>query len=113
MSEPLEANPNATLQVNVAKNFTQEISKNGAWGFMKLLETARCNKMNGSTFSVKWQVNVQNQYMVFTEVRIQVAGSDHPFTDKVFQTFNCPTDLLKAAAEGTTTADQQSTTIRQ
>ena len=105
---PLETNPNVTLQVNAANNFTQEINKNGPWGFMKLLEMARCNKMNSSTFSVKWQINVQNQYMVFTEVRIQVAGSDHPFTDKVFQTFNCPTDLLKAASADASSSSQQS-----
>jgi len=96
---PLESNPSATLKVYAAENFTQELTKNGSWGFMKLLQQARCNKMNSSSFAVKWQINVQNQYMVFTDVRIQVAGSDHPFTDKVFENYNCPTNLLNAVVE--------------
>lgn len=102
---PLESNPAATLKVYAAENFTQELSKGGSWGFMKLLQAARCNKMNSSSFAVKWQINVQNQYMVFTEVRVQVAGSDHPFTDKVFETFKCPTDLLTAAVEDASAAN--------
>jgi type VI secretion system protein ImpL len=101
---PLETSANATLQVEVGGNFSQEISKNGAWGFMKLLQMARCNKMNNSSFSAKWQINVQNQYMVFIEARIQVAGNDHPFSDKLFETFNCPTDLLLAAPEAASAA---------
>ncbi|MBN1578152.1 MAG: type VI secretion system membrane subunit TssM [Chitinispirillaceae bacterium] len=96
---PLESSPNATLKVVVSSTFTQEITKSGPWGFMKLLQMARCNKMNSSSFSVKWQINVQNQYMLFIEARVQIAGSDHPFSDKVFESFNCPTDLLKAAAD--------------
>ncbi|MBN1759093.1 MAG: type VI secretion system membrane subunit TssM [Chitinispirillaceae bacterium] len=96
---PLEMNAGTTLKVIVSSNFSQEITKSGAWGFMKLLEMARCNKMNKSSFSAKWQVNVQNQYMVFIEARVQVAGSDHPFSDKIFQTFDCPTDLLLKPVE--------------
>jgi type VI secretion system protein ImpL len=91
---PLESNPNATLKVEVGGNFTQEITKSGSWGFMKLIEMARCNKMSSSSFSVKWNINVQNQYVVFIEARVQVAGSDHPFGNKIFQKFDCPTDLL-------------------
>ena len=91
---PLESNPSATLKVLVSKTFTQEITKSGSWGFMKLLQLARCNKMNSSSFAAKWQINVQNQYMVFIEARVQVAGSDHPFSDKIFENFDCPTDLL-------------------
>ena len=96
---PLETTPNATLQVIVSKTFTQEITKSGSWGFMKLLQMARINKLNKSSFSTKWRVNIQNQYMVFIEARVQVAGSDHPFSDKVFNNFDCPTDLLLKTAE--------------
>ncbi|MBN1309508.1 MAG: type VI secretion system membrane subunit TssM [Chitinispirillaceae bacterium] len=96
---PLESSPNAILRVVISSTFTQEINKSGPWGFMKLLQMARCNKMNSSSFSVKWRINVQNQYMVFIEARVQVAGSDHPFSDKIFESFDCPTELVKAAAE--------------
>ncbi len=106
---PLEMNAGTTLKVLVSNTFSQEITKSGAWSFMKLLQMARCNKLNNSSFSAKWQVNVQNQYVVFIEARIQVAGSDHPFTDKVFQTFDCPTDLLLQAAEDISGSDVKTT----
>jgi len=96
---PLETDNSATLQVIVSSTFTQEINKIGQWGFMKLLQMGRRNRMNNSTFSVKWQINVQNQYMVFIESRVQVAGSDHPFSDDVFESFDCPTELLTPFAE--------------
>lgn len=96
---PLETDNSATLQIIVSSTFTQEITKSGQWGFMKLLQMGRRNRMNNSTINVKWQINVQNQYMVFVESRVQVAGSDHPFSDDVFESFDCPTELLTSFAE--------------
>jgi type VI protein secretion system component VasK len=78
----------------VSKDFWQDISYNGQWGVMKLLCAAKIDKQNNSTFYAKWQVNVQNMYMLNFEARIQVSSSDHPFTDPVFQQFNCPADLI-------------------
>lgn len=102
---PLENNPGATLKVIISSTFSQEITRSGSWGFMKLLQMARRNTMNNSAFSARWQVNVQNQYMVFIEARVQVAGSDHPFSDNVFENFDCPTNLLlKTEIEDTTPA---------
>jgi type VI protein secretion system component VasK len=61
---------------------------------MKLIQAARVNKINSSTFSAKWQITVQNMYVVNQDFRIQVSGTDHPFGDPMFQQFDCPTDLI-------------------
>ncbi|MCX7725383.1 MAG: hypothetical protein N2053_00890, partial [Chitinispirillaceae bacterium] len=92
---PAEGINGAILRVEVSRDFTPEIVKNGQWGFMKLLQEGKISKFNNSSFGVKWSINVQNQYMVFIEGRVSVAGSDHPFTDKIFESFDCPTILLK------------------
>lgn len=94
MRWPVEQNPTAKLSVIAGKDFTQEIVQNGAWGFMKLLQLARVNKMNNNTFMAKWQISVQNMYMVYIDAKVQVAGNDHPFGEPVFNKFTCPTELL-------------------
>ncbi len=92
---PIDATPlGASLKIFVGSDFSQDITFNGAWGFLKLLQNAKVNKVSSSVINAKWQVNVQNMYMVYQDYRLQVAGTDHPFGDPVFTEFNCPTDLL-------------------
>jgi type VI secretion system protein ImpL len=92
---PIESTPmGASLKIFVSSDFTQDISFPGPWGFLKLVQAARVNKVNSGTISVKWQVNVQNMYMVYQEYKLQVSGADHPFGDAVFSEFDCPTELL-------------------
>jgi type VI protein secretion system component VasK len=87
----------AKLRFQTGKDFFQEIGFKGQWGLMKLFSAAKVNKVNAGVFTAKWQVNVQNMYMLYFEARVQVASSDHPFIDPVFPRFNCPTELV---AEG-------------
>jgi type VI secretion system protein ImpL len=94
MKWPVEQNPTAKLSIIAGKDFTQEVVQNGAWGFMKLLQMARVNKLNNNTFMAKWQISVQNMYMVYIDAKVQIAGNDHPFGDPVFNQFSCPTELL-------------------
>jgi type VI secretion system protein ImpL len=92
---PVETQPlGASLKILVNNDFTEDITFNGPWGFMKLLQAARTNKVNSSTLTAKWQVNVQNMYVVYQEFRVQVSGNDHPFGDPMFAQFDCPTDLI-------------------
>ncbi len=101
---PLDAQPlGANLKIAVGTNFAQDMSYDGAWGFMKLLGNARIAKTNASTFTARWELNVQNMYTIAQEYRMATSSSDHPFAGDVFQKFNCPTDLVlekevKAAA---------------
>jgi type VI secretion system protein ImpL len=100
VSWPLEGQgraQGASLKIQASKDFWQDITFNGSWGFLKLINAAKVNKSNGSTFSAKWQINVQNMYMLYFDARIQVAASDHPFTEPVFQRFNCPLALIVTA----------------
>ena len=92
---PLDAAPlGASLKILVSSDFTQDISFNGPWGFLRLMQAAHVNKLNATTVNARWQVNVQNMYMVVQEYRVQVSGSDHPFGDPVFSEFSCPTELF-------------------
>jgi len=84
----------AVLKIQVSKDFWQEVNFSGQWGLMKLVNSAKVNKLNNSTFAVKWQINVQNMYVLNFDARFQVSASDHPFTDPVFQRFNCPAGLI-------------------
>jgi type VI secretion system protein ImpL len=84
----------AVLKIQVSRDFWQEVNFSGPWGFMKLVNYAKVNKLNNSTFTAKWQVNVQNMYMLNFDARIQVSASDHPFTEPVFQKFTCPAGLI-------------------
>jgi type VI secretion system protein ImpL len=86
----------ASLKILVSKDFWQEVSFAGQWGFLKLINAAKVNKLNASTFSAKWQINVQNMYMLNFDARIQVSASDHPFTEPVFERFTCPAELIVA-----------------
>jgi type VI secretion system protein ImpL len=94
MRWPVEQNPTARLSIIAGKDFTQDVVQNGSWGFLKLLQMARVNKMNNNTFMAKWQISVQNMYMIYIDAKVQIAGNDHPFGEPVFQSFTCPTELL-------------------
>ena len=92
---PSETAPlGASLKISVSSDFTQDISFPGPWGFLKLVQAGRVSKVNPSTVNARWQVNVQNMYVVYLEYKLQVSGADHPFGDMVFSDFDCPTDLL-------------------
>jgi type VI secretion system protein ImpL len=96
---PVDAHPlGASLKIFTSADFSEDITFNGPWGLMKLVQAARVNKINNSTFSAKWQVTVQNMYVVNQDFRIQVSGTDHPFGDPMFQQFDCPTDLIMGDA---------------
>ncbi|MFW6221630.1 MAG: type VI secretion system membrane subunit TssM, partial [Fibrobacterota bacterium] len=63
------ATQNATLRVHVSSDFTQDIRQPGDWGFMRLLDQARINKLSEATFSAKWQIDVQNINVIFLSYR--------------------------------------------
>ncbi|MBN1128984.1 MAG: type VI secretion system membrane subunit TssM [Chitinispirillaceae bacterium] len=84
----------ASLKLQAGKDFWQDITFGGPWGLMKLISAAKVNKINNSAFYAKWQVNVQNTYMLYFEARVQVTSADHPFTDALFQKFSCPDHLV-------------------
>ncbi len=96
---------NAILRVHVSDDFSQDIRQPGDWGFMRLLDNARINKMSGSTFSAKWQTDVQNINVIFLSYRIQVSGSDNPFSDPVFLEFKCPENLTRPKEQPLTALD--------
>jgi type VI secretion system protein ImpL len=110
VSWPVETQPlGAALKIYTSADFSEDISFGGAWGFMKLLQAAKVNKLNSSTLNAKWQVTVQNTYAINQDYRIQVSGNDHPFGDPVFSLFDCPTDLIlpDAPLPGSTRAQGQ------
>ncbi|MBN1128850.1 MAG: hypothetical protein JXA71_07680, partial [Chitinispirillaceae bacterium] len=84
----------ASLKLQVGKDFWQDITFTGPWGLMKLIGAAKVNKINNSAFYAKWQINVQNMYMLYFEARVQVTTAEHPFIDQLFQKFDCPENLV-------------------
>jgi type VI secretion system protein ImpL len=92
---PIESsNLGASLKVYVSQDFSQDISYSGQWGFLKLMNAAKINKINNSMFTAKWQINVQNMYMIYLEYKFQVSGADHPFNESVFSNFDCPVEII-------------------
>jgi type VI secretion system protein ImpL len=83
----------AVLKAFVSDDFTQELSFKGRWGLMRLIQKAKISVLNKSTFDATWEMNVQNMYMAYLTVRIQVSGNDHPFGEPVFSQFDCPVNL--------------------
>jgi type VI protein secretion system component VasK len=71
---------------SVAKDFVYP----GQWGLMRLFDDAKLNVLNQRSFTGKWQVNVQNMYMIYFVCQIKVAGTEHPFAERVFDGFDCP-----------------------
>jgi type VI secretion system protein ImpL len=104
---PLESQEGgASLKVQVEKDFSQDISFQGKWGLMKLLQAATVNSVNSSTVMATWKINVQNMYMIYQKYRVQPAGPDHPFGESPFAAFDCPTDLMVKSDETATAAEQ-------
>jgi hypothetical protein len=58
-----------------------------------MFEKARKNIVNPRSFVAKWQVNVQNMYMIYFSCKVKIAGSDHPFGERVFNGFDCPAEI--------------------
>jgi type VI secretion system protein ImpL len=91
---PIDApSQGAVLKAYVSDDFTQDITCRGRWGLMRLLQKAKINILNKSTFDATWEMNVQNMYTAYLTFRIQVSGNDNPFGEPVFSQFNCPTSL--------------------
>jgi len=86
----------ASLKAAISDDFTQDISFKGTWGLLRLLQKAKISVLNKSTFDATWEMNVQNMYMVYLTYRFQVSGADHPFSESVFEQFDCPTNLTIA-----------------
>jgi type VI protein secretion system component VasK len=74
---------------SVAKDFTYA----GQWGLIRLFEGARIGVVNPQSFVSKWQINVQNMYMIYFSLRVTVSGSDHPFCERTFNDFTLPTGI--------------------
>jgi type VI secretion system protein ImpL len=81
---------------NVAKDFVYP----GQWGLMRLFDDAKINVLNQRSFTGKWQVNVQNMYMIYFVCQIKVSGSDHPFSERVFDGFDCPAIITIQKKQG-------------
>ena len=96
---PAGQNKSTVLKIYTGDNFSQDITFSGEWGFMKLINKAQSSVINNSSFSCKWQLNVQNTYMVYIDARIAVAGADHPFSDPVFRQFSYPAQLVKCGSD--------------
>lgn len=79
-----------SLKVQTNGNMAKDFAYPGQWGLFRLFDGARVNTLNQRSFVAKWQVNVQNTYMIFFACKVNVSGTDHPFTDHIFDGFDCP-----------------------
>ena len=91
---PVEASAKkVSLKIYANENVAKEFKYTGQWGLMRMFENSRINIVNPRSFVAKWQVNVQNMYMIYFACKVKVAGSDHPFSERVFNGFDCPTNI--------------------
>lgn len=91
---PVEASAKkVSLKIYANENVAKEFKYTGQWGLMRMFEESRINIVNPRSFVSKWQVNVQNMYMIYFACKVKVAGSDHPFSERIFNGFDCPTNI--------------------
>lgn len=91
---PVEATAKSiSLKILAGDNAVKEFKYTGQWGLMRMLEEARKNVVNPRSYIAKWQVNVQNMYMIYFACKVKIAGSDHPFGERVLNGFDCPMEI--------------------
>jgi len=92
---PVESgSKDVALKIYANNSIVKEFTHTGQWGLIRLFQGARLNVVNQSTFVAKWQINVQNMYMIHLACKVTVAGADHPFSERVFSGFDVPTEIV-------------------
>ena len=84
---------NVSLKIYANENVAKEFKYTGQWGLLRIFEESRINIVNPRSFVSKWQANVQNMYMIYFSCKVKIAGSDHPFSERIFNGFDCPAKI--------------------
>ncbi len=94
-SWPIESgSKNISLKIFANNSVVKEFNYSGQWGLIRMFEGARVNVVNQSSFVAKWQINVQNMYMIYFACRVKAAGTDHPFSERIFNGFDVPMNIV-------------------
>ena len=67
----------------------------GWWGFFRLLETARVQPINESTFKVEWAFQSKSGRPLRIQYDLKARSSRNPFHLDFFKRFSCPSSLIQ------------------
>jgi type VI secretion system protein ImpL len=87
--------PTSSLEVLTASNTHKPFgTKEGVWGWFKLLQNARIENSSSSRFWLIFRVKSNNEQFFVIKYLLRTTGSRNPFSDAEFFNFNCPRKLI-------------------
>lgn len=89
----------ASLEVALNGSTAGELVHRGHWGFHRLLADARITAASPTVLTARWDVNVQNMYVVFFACEIRAMNDDHPFGEDLFAGFECPETIANGSGK--------------
>ncbi len=89
-----EGAPGAQLKLLTRSGTTDPVQYDGSWGFFRLLEKARIQKISSSLYKLQWTIQDGHNYEVFVNYELRANSAYNPFGNaREFFAFTCPDRL--------------------
>lgn len=87
-------NNGLTLKLYIHNNYTDELSFNGDWAFLRLIESSQVNIQNSTSMIARWERNIQNMIVMPYGVKVKFSETVFPFGEKDFFSIKCPEKIV-------------------
>lgn len=87
-----------TLRLFIHQNYTDELSFNGDWALLRLVESAQVNIQNSTSMVARWERNIQNMIIMPYGVKVKFSETVLPFVEKDFFYIKCPERIMRRDA---------------
>jgi len=84
-----------TLKLFIDQNYTDELSFNGDWALLRLIESAQINIQNSTSLIARWERNIQNMIILPYGVKVKFSETVLPFGEKDFFGIKCPERIIE------------------